>query len=717
MTAKFSPVRWLVPVAVLAIALVLASGVWFYRTQQQQIRQSVENELHAITAAKVAAIVAWREERRGNASVLRESVFLNESVAQWLKQPDPAVTEKILTRFRSSATYGHYRDVLLVDNSGRVRLSLSGREGIIHTEALAAMTTALGEQQAVMSELHTGPQDLPPHVDVLAPLLHSDACLIMLQCDARQVLFPMVQSWPTSRATAETLLVSQEGDSVVILNDLRDRPGSALRRRIALTQQDSPAVMAVRGRTGLVEGVDYRGVKVWAVLSAIPDSPWYLVAKIDAQEALAVWRTEAGFILTLVSLLIAVILTSTGFAWQQWARMRLQEQATATRQAADDRFRRYFDLPMHGVAITSPEKGWLQVNDQICSLLGYTREELTALTWAQMTHPDDLAADIAQFDRVVAGEIDQYHLDKRFIRKDGTVVWTSLAVGCVRKTGGAVDYFIAMVDDITERKRAEEDVRQLNAELEQRVSERTRQLEAANKELEAFSYSLAHDLRAPLRAIHGFIGILQEDFAPQLTPEAQRHLTVISSESLRMGRLIDELLNFSRLGRQPLKRGVVAHAELVSRAQELLRPTLVGRKVNVTVGELPECPGDPELLLQVWVNLLSNAFKYTGTRAGAEITIGGRVETGEAIYFVKDNGVGFDMKYIDKLFGVFQRLHSNTEFEGVGVGLSLVQRIVQRHGGRVWAEGKVDQGATFYFALPTAPPATVPPAENRNIVH
>ncbi len=248
------------------------------------------------------------------------------------------------------------------------------------------------------------------------------------------------------------------------------------------------------------------------------------------------------------------------------------------------------------------------------------------------------------------------------------------------------------------RERVDEALRKLNIELEERVRQRTAQLETSNKELEAFSYSVSHDLRAPLRAVDGFSRILLEDHSDQLDAEGKRLFDVVRTSTRQMGQLIDDLLSFSRVGRQEMARTVVDMELLATAAfRDLLA---AGKEVSFTVGPLPHADVDPSLMRQVWTNLISNALKFTRPRANRAIGVGARTEPGRVVYWVKDNGVGFDMAYAHKLFGVFQRLHSSHEFEGTGVGLALVQRIVHRHGGEVWGEGKVGEGATFSFSLP-----------------
>jgi signal transduction histidine kinase/AmiR/NasT family two-component response regulator len=263
-----------------------------------------------------------------------------------------------------------------------------------------------------------------------------------------------------------------------------------------------------------------------------------------------------------------------------------------------------------------------------------------------------------------------------------------------------ISFALDKIDSEACRQRAEAEIRQLNMDLERRVRERTAELEHANRELDAFSYSVSHDLRAPLRAVDGFAGILASEYRDRLDDEGRRVLGVVQSQVRHMGRLIDDLLRFARMGRYVLQKTNLEMDQIVAEAVEQLREANSSREVDFRVDSLPPAHADASLMRQVWLNLLSNALKFSQSRKPRLIEVGGAIQDDDAVYFVRDNGVGFDMKYADKLFKVFQRLHSPDEFEGTGVGLSLVQRIVHRHGGRVWAEAELDRGATFYFSLP-----------------
>jgi two-component system sensor histidine kinase/response regulator len=269
---------------------------------------------------------------------------------------------------------------------------------------------------------------------------------------------------------------------------------------------------------------------------------------------------------------------------------------------------------------------------------------------------------------------------------------------------GALDFIIkpfnlTAILPVLQRALAVRRLRLLNAELEQRVRRRTAELEAANKELEGFAYTVAHDLRGPLVAVDGLVSLLQSQHAAQLPPEGQHFLDLVRQSAKRMGQLIDDLLRFAKTASLPVQRQDIDLTTLVHACIDEFRDEIERRRIAVTVRSLPRCAADPTLLRQVFINLIGNAVKYTRQQAQASIDIGSEEVDGERVVHVKDNGVGFDMKYIDKLFGAFQRLHRQDEFEGTGVGLAIVQRIVQRHGGRIWAEAKPKRGASFYLTL------------------
>jgi PAS domain S-box-containing protein len=344
--------------------------------------------------------------------------------------------------------------------------------------------------------------------------------------------------------------------------------------------------------------------------------------------------------------------------------------------------------------------GELIWSDKCKALFGIPLDETMSYPrFSAALHPDDRE----RTDKAVKDALDRhedYDIEYRSRWPDGSIHWLAAKGRGYYDATGKAPRLEGVVLDITERKRAQDDLRQANDQLEQRVRDRTARLEESNQELEAFSYSVSHDLRAPLRAIDGFTRILAKEYEPHLNHEGQRICSVIRDNTRSMSRLIDDLLAFSRLGRAEMSLSPIdMEAMATALFHEVTTPE--GReRIDFRVGAVPPAIGDPTLMRQVWMNLLANAVKFSAKRERAVIEVRGGQREGEAVYSVTDNGAGFDMRYADKLFGVFQRLHSTSEFEGTGVGLALVQRVVRRHGGRVWAEGEIDRGATFHFALP-----------------
>ncbi len=372
---------WLFVGMGLAMSALVAGGAWFYLDQQQLVRKEVETDLQAIAELKANQITEWRTRQLGQAALIMESPFFTEAAEMWFANPQAELAEKFLTRFRSMQSLFHYRDVMLVDSEGQVLLSLSNRVGSLHPDAAQGLATAIKERRPVLADLHFGPGDLPPHIDLIAPFFAGHAKTddpigaVVFQVDAEQFLYPLISFWPTPRRSAETLLVRSDGDSVLFLNNLRHMPDTALKLRIPLTRTDVPAVMAVLGREGVVQGKDYRDVEVLSVLKAIPDSPWFMIAKMDKTEAFEDWQWRSLLMAAFFLSVLTALAAAGGTIWQRNAKAHYQMlyEAEAALRMIEARYRVTLMSVGDGVIATDTEAR--------VELLNHVAEELTG--WGQ----------------------------------------------------------------------------------------------------------------------------------------------------------------------------------------------------------------------------------------------------------------------------------------------------------------------------------------------
>jgi PAS domain S-box-containing protein len=736
-----------IPYHLIIIFFLLSICIWiagylYYEHQREYIKKEKQDELSAIADLKIRQILNWRKERMADAEIIFNNPLIVPHIKQGLESGASGLKQEILTYVKSLQEHYQYKSVILLDTKGDIRLAVPGGKESLGPDAKRFTMEAIRTKKVFFSDLYKSKITNVIRLSLVIPLLISQGHdtipvgVLLLRSDPYEFLYSLIQSWPTPSNTAETVLVRREGENVIFLNELRHRKDTALTLRFPITEKQLPEAMAARGIEGVTEGIDYRGVPVLAVMRAIPDSPWFLVAKIDKEEIYAPIRERFQLVTIIVILLIGTAGVSVGLFWRHQRAVFYRKQyeteykhATELRQkeeilrSGEERFRIAAESASDLIWEWDIVKGKLVWFGNIDVILGYEKGEFprTIDAWEKAIHPDD-------YDRVLATL--QQHLNMRtpyieeyrVIRKDGSFrYWTDRGVATWDEKGKAYR-MVGSCSDITERKHAEEEIRTLNAELEQRVRDRTAQFEAANKELEAFSYSVSHDLRAPLRAIDGFTHAIIEDYADKFDEEGKRLLNIVSSNAQKMGQLIDDLLTFSRTGRQELRISKIEMDTLARTVFEELKAAAPERTIQFSIKPLPLAHGDQAMIRQVFVNLLSNAVKFTRPKETAIIEVGGwrgdentppvpplekggeggfeEIPPEQNIYYVRDNGVGFEMQYVNKLFSVFQRLHSESEFEGTGVGLAIVKRIIYRHGGRVWAEGKVNGGATFFFTLP-----------------
>jgi PAS domain S-box-containing protein len=678
------------------LLIVLAGFTWLYNFQGKRIQSEVENELTAIARLKEAQISSWRVNQLAEADELSGRIFFTENVARWLSTRQPGVALSILNDFRALQQHYHYSDVLLTDIHGQVLLSLSGILNSDHEIVSPIIAAAIGDRKSKLSDLHTCKLNPKPHIILVAPLFignghtRSPIGTVLLVSEAQKFLNPILAMWPKPSLSAETLLVRRDGDNVLFLSDLRFRPGAALSLRIPLSRTEVLAVMAVLNTKGVLYGKDYRGIEVVSVLLPIENSPWFVVAKVDRTEAFASGNLTSALILVVI--LGLAVLSGAGdlISWQlnEKAHYKALRDSEAAQRKNEQRF--IIAAEILGDVIFEWDLGEkIEWFGNIDELLGYSQGDFPGSLqgWVEALHPDDRERVMDALIRHVNESL-PYDIEYRIRKINGDYAYWTSRGRLVLDSAGKKTSWIGVVSDITERKQAENSLKKLNEELEH-----------SNRELDQFAYVVSHDLQEPLRTITSYTQLLAKRYEGRLDQDAQDFIHYAVDGASRMQRLIRDLLSYARITTNTNPFVSVNMNDVFGEATANLHAAIAESAAEITKGDLPTVNGDYRQMVQIFQNLIGNGIKFHKTDAPPRVYISSARSDGEWVISVKDNGIGIDPQYFNRIFTIFQRLHGKQEYPGNGIGLALCKRIVERHGGRIWVESAPAEGAAFCFSI------------------
>ena len=823
---KKPPAVW--PLVVLFFLITVSAiviGFVYYNYQKKALLAESQQELSSISYLKIRQITQWRFERIGDGKFLGDNLLLVRNFIEFLQKPDKLPLRNEIKQSLKSLTQTYdYKSVLLIDTSGNTRVAFPNSDTLIGDHLRPMLPGIIERGEVVLTDLHKANLARFVHLDLIVPLIdrsHKNnriIGLLALRIDPQQILYPLLQSWPTSSKSAETLLLRKDGDEIVYLNELRHLKNTALILKKPASLENLPAAMAIRGITGTIDGIDYRNIPVVAAMNKVPGTPWYMVAKMDREEVLSSLNSQIRMI---VIILILVILTSGSFLgllirnqrviyyreryesevsrlalikhfdyilkfandiillvdknlniveandraleFYQYSReeflgMNLEEiiapetlsqlslnvnivdeneSATfetvhkrkdnstfpvelSTRvvlidgskyyqsigrditqrknvenilRESEDRFRKIFEESPFSMLMTGKDFGIIKANLTFCNFIGYHEEELKSRTFKNFTHPDNISSDEISLLKLIAREIPVYHTEKRYIRKDGSVIWGSTTVSLIRNNNDEVQFFLVMIEDINLRKKTETDLIAAKEKAEENDRLKT-----------AFLHNVSHEIRTPMNGIIGFSTLLND---PDLKETERRQYTdIIYQNSVQLLSIINDIVDIANVESGQAKINL-SEFNLNSTLRNLHEQFVINGKENNVSITLETAMADKDStimtdqtkLVQILSNLMNNAIKFT---SNGMVNFGYVIKENFLEFYVYDTGIGILPEYHSRIFDRFFQVDNTVsrQYSGTGLGLSICKGYVELMGGEIRVDSKPGKGTRFSFTIP-----------------
>jgi PAS domain S-box-containing protein len=691
----------------------IATAFLYYRSQKNNLLNDSVRQLSAIADMKVRQISQWRNERIADGITLSENVSVIRQFLRFVKDKNNSLLRSDLTGDLKALVRNYdYRSAIIVDRNCQVRLFYPGQDTIIGDYLKSLLPEIIRKGDVVLTDLHQTRNVSYFHLDLLVPLRNPEPPdttvlgLVILRIDPQKMLFSLVRSWPLTNKTPEAYLIRRDGDEIEYLNapGYSDDPGIIFRRSV--TEENLADAMAFSGFRETAEAVDYRGVRVIAAMKKVPELPWFMVAKVDREEILNSLQVQVRQVqIITVLFLVATALLLGALWWNQRVRfyrgkyeaelehIALKKLSEKILKESEEKFRRIFEDSPFPMLMAEKDFSIIKVNSAFCKMVGYNEEDLIGLTFRAFTHPDHISGDEIELLRLVAGEIPTYHTEKRYIRRDSNIIWGSTTVSVIRNNKDEVQFFLAMVEDITERKIAETEL--IAAKEKAEESDRLKT---------AFLHNVSHEIRTPMNAILGFSALLGE---PGLSDsDRNQYIDIIFQSGNQLLSIINDIVDLAGI-----ESGQVKIDIRETNVNNVLRELNDQYKYkvksqNVTLHLRTPLPDketvvltDGTRLIQIMSNLINNAFKFT---KNGRIDFGYNLQESFLEFFVKDTGIGIPAEYHSLVFERFFQVDSavSRQYTGTGLGLSLCKAFVGLLGGSIWLNSKPEVGSTFYFTIP-----------------